>query len=200
METSIFALGIAVLVIGIMTRRFIIGGLASMALLLYYFSLVANGSWLLMLVSAAGMLLILAEIFLPTFGLLGVIGAGMTASSVIYSTGDITTGLIDLSIALLLAVITFLVLLKLGYRLPISERMILTRSLTASGNQLQKADLTAFLHQEAFTTTPLRPTGKARFSDGQVLEVVSEFEIINTEEKVVVSQIKNNQIMVRRKM
>ncbi|MCZ0717128.1 NfeD family protein [Aerococcus kribbianus] len=199
METFIFALGILALVAGLMTKRYLIGGLSGIVLLLYYFSLIENGNWLLMLLFATGVLLILAEIFLPTFGLLGIVGLALAGGGLMYGTGDLLTGLIDLSVGVIIGLTSFYILLKLGYRLPIVEKMVLNDAINVSGNALQKADLEQYIGQEGQTMTPLRPTGKAIFADNQVMEIVSDYEIINADERIVVTAVKNNQILVRRK-
>lgn len=199
METFIFALGILALVAGLMTKRYLLGGLTGIALLLYYFSLIENGNWLLMLLFATGVLLILAEIFLPTLGLLGIVGLALAGGGLMYGTGDLLTGLIDLSVGVIIGLSAFYILLKLGYRLPIVEKMVLNDAINVSGNALQKADLEQYIGQEGQTMTPLRPTGKAIFADNQVMEIVSDYEIINANERIIVTAVKNNQILVRRK-
>ena len=199
MASLILIIGIVLLVLSLMTRHSFILGTMSLACICYYFYLQPAGNWQKMGLFAVGMLLLLAEIFLPAFGIVGIIGIIISGWGLSISTGSLATGIVDLSMGLLIAVIVFYLLLRLGYRLPVSQHMILQRSITASGSEFAKQDLEKYLHQEAVTTTPLRPTGKAVFKNDDIMEVVSEYEVIQTDEEIIVTKIKNNQLLVRRK-
>lgn len=199
METLIFSVGILAIIMGLMTRRFAIGGVVGVGAFLLYFGLYDNGSWLSLIFFALGTVLIIAEIFLPTYGILGLVGLALGAWGLMGQTPNIGEALVDLVIGVIVGIVAFYILVKLGYRVPFNNAIVLESSLNKSrGFQSQVADNSVFLNQEATTITPLRPTGKAEFSDHNIHEVVSDSEIIGANERVKVVRVRNNQLLVRR--
>jgi membrane-bound serine protease (ClpP class) len=199
LETVIFSIGILAIIAGLMTRHYMIGGIVSVAAFLGYFSLSETGSWLSLFMFAVGTILVIAEIFLPTYGILGVLGILFGAGGMVGQNGSFAASLIDIVIGALVGIVTFYVLVKLGYRMPFNEKIVLHSALNKErGFQSQTMNMQVYMGQSAVTITPLRPTGKATFPDGQILEVVSDNEIISAEESVTVVAIRNNQLFVRR--
>lgn len=114
-------------------------------------------------------------------------------------TADIGDAVVDLTIGVVVGIVAFYILVKLGYRIPFNDQIVLNTSLNRErGYQSQRVSVADYVSQEAVTLTPLRPTGKATFSDGNILEVMSDNEVIGSDERVVVVRIRNNQLLVRR--
>lgn len=199
LETIVFAVGIAAIVVGLMLERYTIGGLVAIASFVTYFSLVENGSWVTLFLFSFGFLLIMMEIFVPDYGVMGTIGAGLIIWGTAMMNLSIGEAVLDITVGLLLGLATFLVLFKMGYRIPFSSKWILENKLNAErGFNSSMQRHAEYLDKTAKTLTPLRPTGKAKFADGQVLEVVSDFEIIDAGEIVKVIKVTGNIIIVRR--
>lgn len=199
METVLFSIGILALIAGIMTRHYALGGVVGAGAFLLYFGLYDNGSWISLLLFALGTFLIITEIFLPTYGILGIVGLLIGAWGLVGQTANVGDALVDLVIGVVVGIVAFYVLVKLGYGIPFNEKIVLNTSLNkARGFQSQSISVSDYLLQEAVTLTPLRPTGKATFSDGNILEVISDNEVIGADERVQVVKIRNNQLLVRR--
>ena len=68
METVLFSIGILAIIAGMMTRHYMLGGIVGAGSFLLYFGLYDNGSWLSLMLFALGTVLIISEVFLPTYG------------------------------------------------------------------------------------------------------------------------------------
>lgn len=199
METVLFSIGILAIIAGMMTRHYMLGGIVVAGSFLLYFGLYDNGSWLSLMLFALGTVLIISEVFLPTYGILGVVGLLIGAWGLMGQTADIGDAVVDLTIGVVVGIVAFYILVKLGYRIPFNDQIVLNTSLNRErGYQSQSVSVADYVSQEAVTLTPLRPTGKATFSDGNILEVMSDNEVIGSDEQVVVVRIRNNQLLVRR--
>lgn len=199
METVLFSIGILAIIAGMMTRHYMLGGIVVAGSFLLYFGLYDNGSWLSLVLFALGTVLIISEVFLPTYGILGVVGLLIGAWGLMGQTADIGDAVVDLTIGVVVGIVAFYILVKLGYRIPFNDQIVLNTSLNRErGYQSQSVSVADYVSQEAITLTPLRPTGKATFSDGNILEVMSDNEVIGSDEQVVVVRIRNNQLLVRR--
>lgn len=199
METVLFSIGILAIIAGMMTRHYMLGGIVVVGSFLLYFGLYDNGSWLSLMLFALGTVLIISEVFLPTYGILGVVGLLIGAWGLMGQTADIGDAVVDLTIGVVVGIVAFYILVKLGYSIPFNDQIVLNTSLNRErGYQSQSVSVADYVLQEAMTLTPLRPTGKATFSDGNILEVMSDNEVIGSDEQVVVVRIRNNQLLVRR--
>ncbi|MFV8785297.1 NfeD family protein [Aerococcus urinaeequi] len=199
METVLFSIGILAIIAGMMTRHYMLGGIVVAGSFLLYFGLYDNGSWLSLMLFALGTVLIISEVFLPTYGILGVVGLLIGAWGLMGQTADIGDAVVDLTIGVVVGIVAFYILVKLGYSIPFNDQIVLNTSLNRErGYQSQSVSVADYVSQEAMTLTPLRPTGKATFSDGNILEVMSDNEVIGSDEQVVVVRIRNNQLLVRR--
>ena len=199
METVLFSIGILAIIAGLMTRHYMLGGIVGAGSFLLYFGLYDNGSWLSLVLFALGTVLIIAEVFLPTYGILGIFGLLVGAWGLMGQTANIGEAVVDLTIGVIGGSVAFYILVKLGYRIPFNNQIVLNTSLNRErGYQSQSVSVADYVSQEAVTLTPLRPTGKATFPDGNILEVVSDNEVIGSDERVVVVKIRNNQLLVRR--
>ncbi|MGH2104882.1 NfeD family protein [Aerococcus urinaeequi] len=199
METVLFSIGILAIIAGMMTRHYMLGGIVVVGSFLLYFGLYDNGSWLSLMLFALGTVLIISEVFLPTYGILGVVGLLIGAWGLMGQTADIGDAVVDLTIGVVVGIVAFYILVKLGYSIPFNDQIVLNTSLNRErGYQSQSVSVADYVSQEAMTLTPLRPTGKATFSDGNILEVMSDNEVIGSDEQVVVVRIRNNQLLVRR--
>lgn len=143
-----------------------------------------------------GALVVVAEIFIPSMGMLTAIALGLVGYSLFLAYTDIspTVFFVMLGIDLFLLPIVLLAALKLLSASPLS----LKKKLSAEDGVIsQSPDLTAHLNKEGRSVTPLRPSGTAVI-DGIRLDVVTDGEYVEADVPVRVSSVTGNQIIVSR--
>ncbi len=181
-------------------------GIASLGLFLWGHWLVQLVGWEELLLAVVGVALLALEAFvIPGFGLAGIlgilaiatglvlsmVGAGATAEFMMMAAGRVV-------LALLLAVVASLVLLRFLPRLPFGRRLILRTELNADRGYASAPQSDAhLLGKRGRTTSALRPAGIAEFEDHRV-DVVSEGELIDTGQVIEVIRVDGNRIVVRK--
>ena len=145
----------------------------------------------------AGVIIIIAEIFLPSGGLLSLIAAGLFGYSLFIVFHDISTMagtyfvLADLFIIPLLVAVG----LKVVARSPATLKETLSSD---SGVVSQSPELESFMGREGKSVTDLRPGGTAIIDDKR-LDVVSRGEYIEKDRNLIVVEVTGNQVIVREK-
>jgi membrane-bound serine protease (ClpP class) len=125
----------------------------------------------------AGVIIIIAEIFLPSGGLLSLIAAGLFGYSLFIVFHDIST-----------MAGTYFVLADL-FIIPL---------LVAVGLKVVARELESFMGREGKSVTDLHPGGTAIIDDKR-LDVVSRGEYIEKDRNLIVVEVTGNQIIVREK-
>ncbi len=143
----------------------------------------------------AGVLIIIAEIFLPSGGLLSLMAAGLFGYSLFIVFHDISTmaGTYFVLADLFRIPILVAVGLKIVARSPATLRETLS---SANGVVSQSPELENFMDCEGKSATPLHPGGTA-IIDGQRVDVVSRGEYIDKDKDIIVVEVTGNQIIVR---
>ncbi|MEN8136359.1 MAG: NfeD family protein [Thermodesulfobacteriota bacterium] len=143
----------------------------------------------------AGVLIIIAEIFLPSGGLLSLVAAALFGYSLFIVFHDISTmaGTYFVLADLFLIPILVVVGLKILARSPATLQNTLS---SASGVVSQSPGLENFLDCVGKSVTDLHPGGTA-IIDGQRVDVVSRGEYIEKNKDIVVVEVTGNQIIVR---
>jgi len=209
LSALLLALGILGLIIEIQTPGFgVPGGLGFLCLGLFFGGhwLVALAGWEELLLVAAGLVLLVVEVFVtPGFGVLGllgivallgglslsVVGAGATWEVLLFAGGRVAAALV-LAVALAAAVLGALP------RLPFGKRLILDRELTAgTGFASAPPSDQRWLGTRGAAVSDLRPAGIAAF-DGERVDVVSDGTFIETGTPIEVIRVDGNRIVVRR--
>ena len=146
------------------------------------------------LLQILGVLTIMAEIFIPSMGLLTVIALGLFGYSLyaVYTGISVTAGMVFTAIDLVLVP----VLIYIGIRILGQSKLSLKRELSrADGVAVQAQDYTRYLGMRGRAVTDLRPAGMAQI-DSQRLDVVTDGEYIEAETPVKVKDVTGNQIIV----
>jgi membrane-bound serine protease (ClpP class) len=181
-------------------------GVMSLALFLWGHWLVQLVGWEELLLVLGGVLLLALEILVvPGFGVAGVLGIlALVAALVLSVLGPgatpefliIAAGRIVL--AMLLALIASLVLLRFLPRIPFGRRLVLQTELDARRGYASapRGDVD-LLGKQGRATSPLRPAGIAEIG-GRRVDVVSEGELIESGELIEVIRVDGNRIVVRR--
>lgn len=147
-----------------------------------------------------GIGLLVAEVFMPGFGLPGISGIVLEVVSIVLmyrSYGGLAAlGLTIIILAVMGIVISIALRSASKGRLSKSS-IILNESETVEDGYSAIKDMDVFLGKEGITTTVLRPTGMAEF-DGVKLNVVSDGEYIEKDVRVRVDHVEGVRIVVRR--
>lgn len=140
-------------------------------------------------------IVILAEIFIPSGGILGIVAAGLIGYSLylVFAGLSYTAGVLFMVGDIILLPILVMIGLKLIARSPATLKKTLS---TKDGVSSQSPEMANFLNQEGETLTDLRPSGIARMN-GKRVDVTTRGEYIEKNTPVYVSAVTGNQIIVR---
>ena len=143
-----------------------------------------------------GVLVIIAEVFLPSGGVLAIIATAVIG----YSLYLVFQMSLTLGWALVIIdLISIPVLVIVGLKLVAKTPARLSRTLSSEeGVTSQKPELGNYLHQTGTAVTVLRPSGTALIN-GHRIDVVTQGEYINKDTAVEVVAITGNQVIVREK-
>lgn len=144
-----------------------------------------------------GLMLIIAEVLVPSFGLLGGLATLAVVGSVFVAWREDPSLGSSFLIAAVLLVPTFVVLaFKILPRTPLGKRLILSGPTFDDGAAVDQRDK-GLLGAEGVAMTPLRPAGMARLA-GRRVDVVSRGERVDPGERVRVIEVKGNRVVVTR--
>lgn len=195
-ESLFLVVGFTSLVLLLFTNRVLLFGFVSVASFFGYFMMIDSGTWLTFMLFLFGILLLIAEVFIPDFGLIGIIGIGMIGFGYFSNRTDLWGSLVDLSLALIIAVVTAYILLRKGYRFVPGQKLILASALQGERGYSTGKNYQEFLFQQGHARTVLRPAGKAEVN-GTILDVVSDGKVIQEGTKVEVVKVEGIKIIVR---
>jgi membrane-bound serine protease (ClpP class) len=155
-------------------------------------------AWILPVVlQILGIFTIVAEIFLPSMGLLSITALGFIGYSLflVFTTFPITMFYAVLGTDLILLPVTFI----LGFKALEVSPLSLKKNLSASqGVVSQSPDLKNYLDCTGRSITTLRPSGTALI-DGARLDVVTDGEFIEADAPLRVCKVTGNQVIVCRR-
>ena len=143
-------------------------------------------------------MLLVIEIFVPSFGLLTVISLFCLAGGVaLFFQMGTTVGWIGVGVALVLIPAVWIIVYKMFPHTSMGKKLILQKVVRARGDAIQDQDqLQQMINRTGVVVTPLRPVGMCEF-DGQKLECVSESGYIPANVKVKIIHIEGTQLTVR---
>ena len=171
--------------------------------------LAGTAEWLELVLLVLGLCCIALEVLvLPGFGVFGIGGLIMTIASIVlmsqtfvlpqnsYQLTVITRGLWAALGSLLGLFGGFVLMRQFFPHLPLFRHLIMEMPDAVAIDQAEKlADFSALLNQTGLTTTPLRPSGKARFGD-EIVQVVSDGSMIEKGAEVTVIDVQGAKIVV----
>lgn len=200
METLLLTLVFISIVILLLTPLLKTGLILAITSLSAFFYIVAINSWASILLLIVGLLLIVLEVFVPDFGLLGLLGFTSVVLGLYYTSGDLGKTVTDLVIALAVSSIFIIYLFKKGYTFTNWERFVLNTQIQ-SVEQIDKmnADIKLSAGMIGEATTALRPSGKAMFENLPTsFDVLSNDGHISPGTKIIIQEIIGNKIVVRK--
>lgn len=183
-----------------------IAGLTSLALFLGGHWIVQLAGWEELMLVTLGVILLLVEVFvIPGFGVAGIAGisallGGLTLTLIGEgaSVAAISGAIMRVVIALVMALVGGLLLMRVMTRTPFARRLVLDTDMDATEGweSTPEADH-RLLNARGRTHTALRPAGIADIA-GERVDVVSDGELIEPGIEIVVTRVDGNRVVVRR--
>lgn len=196
-NVALLTIGFLGLVVAALTPRSKTGTAIALISFAGYFFMNEHDEWYTIIIFILGISLLIFEVFIPDFGIAGILGILLIILGLYQTLGDLTQAIRDISIAFLISIGLVVVLARRGYTFENFSKLVLNTDLNSNRGFLSGADHSALLGKMGTTVTGLRPTGKAVFGDITV-DVLSEGEPIEKESEVEVIKVEGSKIVVRR--
>jgi membrane-bound serine protease (ClpP class) len=148
------------------------------------------------LLQMIGFLVIIAEIFIPSLGLLTVIALGLFFYSLylVFTTISTTTGMIITGLDVILIPVLIVIGMKILAKSPLALKQELSKQ---DGVVSQKQEFEAYMHMKGRSVTDLRPAGIAEINSQRV-DVVTDGEYIEADTPIIVTGVTGNRIIVEK--
>ena len=145
----------------------------------------------------AGVVVIIAEIILPSGGILSIVALGVFGYSlfIVFNEISMTIGFSFVAADLILIPVLVIVGLKLLARSPVTLRKTLSRK---EGVSSQSSELESYVGTQGNAVTDLRPAGISVIN-GKRVDVVTRGEYVEKDSAIIVTAVTGNQIIVRKK-
>jgi membrane-bound ClpP family serine protease len=144
-----------------------------------------------------GVVVIIAEIILPSGGILSIVALSVFGYSlfIVFNEISMTIGFSFVAADLILIPVLVIVGLKLLARSPVTLRKTLSRK---GGVSSQSSELGSYVGTQGNAVTDLRPAGIAVINSKRV-DVVTRGEYLEKDSAIIVTAVTGNQIIVRKK-
>lgn len=146
-----------------------------------------------------GITLLALEIFIPSFGIIGIIGIALTGYSVIDSFENSTTGILILVVSAIAIILTVTIYVKLGFSRDLFDRLILNNTNSKSRGYNSKVDHSKLVGLTGISKSILRPTGRIAIGEN-VYDAKSMSDFIAKDTEIEVVAIKDGHIIVKEKI
>jgi membrane-bound ClpP family serine protease len=148
------------------------------------------------ILQVAGIGIIIAEIIIPSGGILSILAVGLFVYSLhmIFTGISVASGMVVLIIDLITIPVLIILGLKFIARSPVTLRETLSRE---QGVSSQSKDMDQFLGLKGTALTDLRPAGMALLSE-QRTDVVTRGEYLEKGTPIIVVKVTGNQIIVKK--
>jgi membrane-bound ClpP family serine protease len=144
-----------------------------------------------------GIVLTGIEIFMPGFGVFGIVGITLLGIGIFLGASTAIEALIIVLIVLIvIGALVFFALRSAARGRIFKSPLVLKESLDHEAGYSATEEMSCFLGREGVTITPLRPAGMADF-DGVKLDVVSESAYVEKDVPVRIIQVDGRRIVVR---
>ncbi len=148
------------------------------------------------LLQVIGILVIIAEIFIPSLGILTVIALAVLSYSlyIVFTSISTTAGVVFTGLDIILVPLIIFFGIKILAQSPLALKKELSRQ---NGVVSQKEKLEAYINMKGEAVTDLRPAGMAQINSQRV-DVVTDGEYIDADTPVIVTGVAGNRIVVDR--
>lgn len=145
-----------------------------------------------------GVGLIVAEFFIPGFGVCGVLGIIFLAADVFVTAKSVEQGLILAAFIFIILIIAFIIFSVLASHGKLPAKLVLRQATDSESGFSSAKDMSCLVGTTGVTLSPLRPAGNADFN-GVRLDVVSQGDYIDGNVAVEVVEASGNRIIVKKK-
>ncbi len=197
--TLLLGVGMAALAIAMSTGEFMVtGSVALVAFALFFGGHIFAGlaGREVIVIFIAGLLLLVMEAFIPSFGIIGISGTAAVFTAVVWSALDTGQGLRMVLVALAVAIVLFLLSIKLLKRTSVWSQIVLKYAETKDRGYIAPSDEASLVGSVGLAITALRPAGIAEI-EGKRVDVVSDGTFITAGIAVVVVKTEGTRIVVR---
>jgi len=153
-------------------------------------------TWITVLLFLAGIVLIVVELYVPGMGIFGVAGLGCIFLSIFLTLGGNLSALNVMAVALVGAIILFLVILRYLPSSRLWNKLVLQTTEHTGAGFTSSKDFSHLIGAEGVTTTLLRPAGTVEIG-GSLYDVVSEGRYIQPQTRITVIDVSGNRVVVR---
>ncbi|MBQ9832236.1 MAG: hypothetical protein IJO48_00740 [Clostridia bacterium] len=148
---------------------------------------------------AAGLALVICEMFMPGFGITGILGTVALIFAVIFraQTGPVEAVIVTIALILIfLLTAGFIIFRSLKKGRLSHSQIVLNDSITENATPIVNEDMQSLVGKEGICLNTLRPSGNADF-DGLKLDVLSDGEFIKAGSKVRIVRVEGLKILVK---
>lgn len=192
-------LGLVGLVIEILTPGFGLGGTISIIGFGLYFGgniLAGNSHWGSLVLFVIGLILLIVEGMVPGFGLPGISGIILVGVGTVLAMDSLSVALLSLSIAIIITTIVTIILLKMGFKSNMLDKIILNTEQKDESGYLSTDSMDEYIDREGTSLTELRPSGFINI-DGKKLDALSDSGLIPKNTSIKVVRVEGSKIFVR---
>lgn len=197
-----FILAVISLISVLFTNKKILFGILTVILFGFFYyqnSKVNMADNMTILTFIMGISLLSLEIFIPSFGVIGIIGTILTIYSVLDSYENSGTGIVVLILAALAIVLTVTIYVKLGFSNNLFDNFILKNENSSKRGYNSKKDYSDLIGKFGLSKSILRPTGRVLIDD-VTYDAKSDSDFIEKEKEVEVVAVKDGHIIVKEKI
>ena len=149
------------------------------------------------LVFLLGISLLIVELYVPDFGVIGIVGFLAMVLSIYLKTGDFTQLVYLVLGSIAVAFIVIVYFLKSGKDLNISPGFVLNEAMSNEKGYSSEKDYSFLVNTNGLVISDLRPVGRAKFGE-DTYEVISTAEMISSGELVTVVRVQGAKVYVKR--
>lgn len=149
------------------------------------------------LVFLLGISLLIVELYVPDFGVIGIVGFLAMVLSIYLKTGDFTQLVYLVLGSIAVAFIIIVYFLKSGKDLNISPGFVLNEAMSNEKGYSSEKDYSFLVNTNGLVISDLRPVGRAKFGE-DTYEVISTAEMISSGELVTVVRVQGAKVYVKR--
>jgi len=146
------------------------------------------------LLQMIGIMVIIAEIFIPSLGVLAVIALAILSYSIyiVFTSISTTAGVVFTGLDIIIVPLIVVLGIKILAKSPLSLKRELSKQ---NGVVSQKEKLETYINMKGTAVTDLRPAGMAQINSQRV-DVVTDGEYIEADTPVIVTGVAGNRIVV----
>ncbi|MFO3665620.1 NfeD family protein [Anaerococcus sp. ENR0831] len=197
-----FVLAVISVISILFTEKKVFFGILSLLLFgfFYYQNTIYNvADNMTILTFVMGITLLAIEIFIPSFGVIGIAGLILTMYSVMDSFASTQMGFLILIVSAIAIILTVTIYVKLGFDRNLFDRFILKNTNSSQRGYNSKNNHSVLIGKSGITKTILRPTGRIEV-EGNAYDAKSDSDFIGKDKEVEVVAIKDGHIIVKEKV